>query len=86
MKPSDFTKHPWDSVLQNTESEIIACNIMNILKRTGNIFRSLTWNEYKNERLKDGNFNETEKKVFEKVKDYCKSPEKAKLFSKDWNK
>lgn len=39
MKPSDFLKHPYDSVLQHTEDEIVARNIMVILNRTGNEFR-----------------------------------------------
>lgn len=84
MKPSNFTKHPLDSVLKNNESETIARNIMVILERTGNEFRPLGWEEYKSERLKDGNFTEGEKYYFDKAIDYCKSPDTAKLFSKSW--
>ena len=46
MKPSDFRKHPLDSILQNTESEIVARNIMVILARTGDEFRLMEWDEY----------------------------------------
>lgn len=82
--PSDFCIIPWGSVLKNTESERIAENIMIILKRTGNVFRLLTWDEYKAERLKDGNFTENEKPYFIRVMDYCLFPETAKLFSPKW--
>lgn len=84
MKPSNFTKYPWSSITQNSECETIAKNIMLILKRTGDKFRPLTFDEYKSERLKDGNFTESEKNYFDKVIDYCKSPDTAKLFSKEW--
>lgn len=84
LKPSDFCTHPWSSVLQNSESETVAGNIMCILKRTGNKFRELPWDEYKTERLKDGNFTDGEHCLFDKVIDYCKSPDTAKLFCPDW--
>ena len=84
MKPSNFTKYPWNSITQKSECETIAKNIMLILKRTGDKFRPLTFDEYKSERLKDGNFTESEKQYFDKVIDYCKSPDTAKLFSKEW--
>lgn len=83
-KPSNFKKYPWNSVLQKSESETIAANIMVILERTGNKFRPLTWTEYKKERLKDGNFTELEKGYFEEVIPYCKSADTAQLFSKSW--
>ena len=86
MKPSDFTEYPWSSVCRHCEDEVVAQNIMIILKRTGNEFRDLTWKEYKKERLKDGNFTMEEKECFEKVIWYCKSEKKARLFSKYWNK
>ena len=82
--PSAFTNYPWNSVLQNSEPETIACNIMNILKRTGDTWRALSWEEYCKERLKDGNFSETEKDYFEQVIGYCCSEQTAKLFSPDW--
>lgn len=83
-QPKDFLIKPWGSVLQNSESETIAGNIMMILSRTGNTWRELTWEEYKIEREKDGEFSEREKIYFDKVIIYCKSPEDAGKFSKDW--
>lgn len=85
LKPSDFTTYPWASVLKKSESESVACNIMIILKRTGNEFRTLDWDEYKKERLKDGCFSEIEKSYFEKVIPYCASAKTAASFSKAWD-
>ncbi len=82
--PSDYCIRPWGSVLQNSESETIALNVMVILKRTGDKFRLLDWEEYKLERQKDGNFSEREKKYFKNVVDFCDSPENAERFSSDW--
>ncbi len=84
MKPSNFTSYPWSSVLQNSESETIAQNVMKVLKRTGDEFRPLSWEEYKEERLKDGNFSDREKSIFENVIPYCKSADTAVLFCKTW--
>lgn len=84
LKPSDFTFKPFGSVLQKSEAETIAANIMVILKRRGNEWNSLSWDEYKEERLKDGEFSEGEKRYFDQVIDYCKSPETAMLFSPKW--
>jgi len=83
-KPSDFCEYPWSSVCENAESEIVAKNIMVILKKTGDEFRPLSWDEYKEERLKDGSFSENEKHYFNKVIAYCENPETAKKFSKTW--
>lgn len=52
MNPSNYTTFPWDSVLQNAESETIAQNIMIILKRTGDKWRKLSFEEYQQERKK----------------------------------
>jgi len=84
MTPKDFNKHPYGSVLQNSESETVARNIMVILFRTGNAFRLLEWNEYKEERQKDGNFTESEKKYFDRVAGFCVSAESAKAFCEGW--
>lgn len=84
MKPSDFLTDPMDSVLQNAESETVARNIMAILKRTGNEFRRLTWDEYETERRKDGNFTSAEKKYFDRVVPYTVSADFAKSFSPVW--
>jgi hypothetical protein len=85
-KPSDFTNYPYSSVEQNTEREIIACNIMKILSRTGNTWRELTLEEYITERNKDSTkYNQVEKELFLCMKYWCKSAEEAKKFSKEWN-
>jgi len=89
--PSDFTIAPWNSVLQKSEAETIAANIMVILKRTGNQWRTLTWDEYKEERLKDAktdrsHFTEGEKFYFDLCIPYCLTAETAALFAPDWKK
>ncbi len=86
MKPSDFTAHPWSSILYKSEAETIARNIMVILKRTGNEWRELSWEEYKTERLKDGGFTQSERRYFDDVIAYTTSPEQAAKFSEVWNK
>lgn len=85
MKPSNFTNFPYGSTLQKTEAEIVACNIMKILERTGDTFRNLTWDEYKQERLRDKGFSVTEKSYFNQVIPYCKTSDTAVLFSPEWN-
>jgi hypothetical protein len=84
MKPSEFTKHPYGSVLQNNESESVARNIMVILTRLGDEFRLLSWGEYKQEREKDGNFTMSEKTYFDRVVGFCVAAESAKAFSPAW--
>lgn len=84
MQPSNFTKHPFNSVTSNSESETIARNIMVILQRTGNHWRRLSWEEYSTERLKDGNFTQSEYRLFDKVINYCISEETACLFCSNW--
>ncbi len=84
MYPSDFTEYPWNSILKKCESEIVAQNIMVILKRVGNKFKNIKWEEYKAERLKDGSFTNSEKSHFNDVIDYCRSADTAQLFSKVW--
>ena len=86
MKPSNFTSNPMGSVLRKSEFETVAQNIMLILKRTGDVFRELTWEEYKEERLKDRNFSEREKQYFDGVIGYCNSADKAVLFCNNWAK
>jgi hypothetical protein len=73
-------------VTKNSESETIALNIMVILKRNGNTWRELPFEEYEEERKKDGNYSEQEKYIFEGVRGYCKSPYTATLFSATWKK
>jgi hypothetical protein len=86
MTPQDIcTIHPFDSVLQSNECETVARNILVILARTGNVFRLLTWDEYKAQRLIDGHFTEREKLFFHKVVLHCATVENARLFSRYWN-
>ena len=67
-KPSDFSaEYPWSCVFETAEHEIVAMNVMKILKRTGNEFRDLSFDEYKIERLKDGNFSGIEEGYFNEV-------------------
>ena len=88
--PSDFTNIPYSSACCKAEGEEVACKIMLILERTGNVFRELSWEEYKHERLKDKNsdhdsdIERREKSYFDEVIKYCKSAETAKLFSRSW--
>jgi hypothetical protein len=86
MKPSDFAKiKPMGSVLQKSEAETVAQNIMKILKRTGDEFRDLSFDEYTYERLKDGGYSDAEVPYFDAVIKFCKSADTAKCFSKFWN-
>lgn len=84
--PSTFIGHPWSSVLQNCECEIVAANIMRILKRTGDMFRPLSPKEYVKERKKDGSYTPKELGCFDKVIKYCKNADTAALFSSTWAK
>ena len=84
MKPSDFCRHPYDSVFHHSETETVARNIMVILSRTGNIWRRLSWNEYQTERMKDGEYSDSEFKEFENAINYCISEDTAKCFSPTW--
>ena len=84
LKPSDFAFWPKESKCWKMEPESVAENVMVILARTGNLWRPLSWEEYKQERINDGNFNKWEQDLFEHVAKYCVSPEVAKEFSPDW--
>ena len=84
MKPSNFLAHPYDSVFHKMETEIVARNIMAILTRTGDSFRTMEWQEYEAERMKDGNLTHGEASQFEKVRDYCIDENVARLFLPAW--
>lgn len=71
-------------MLKNNESETVARNIMVILSRTGNNFRLLGWEEYKQHRMNDGNFSDVEKEYFDKVAGFCVAEESALAFSENW--
>lgn len=83
-QPSQFMKHPYDSVFANFEKEVVARNIMVILKRTGDTFRELSWEEYRTERLKDKGFHESEIVAFDSVVGYTITEENARQFSLEW--
>jgi len=85
MKPSNFLNFPFSSIFKNCECETIALNIMLILKRLGDEFKQLSWEEYKIERLKDKGFSNEEKKYFDKVVMFCSSADQARKFSRVWN-
>ena len=85
-KPSNYTSKPWDSVIGKWEAEKIAQNIMVILSRTGNEWRQLSWQEYQEERKKDGGFTQMEQPYFEQVVGYCASAEDANRFCSSWCK
>lgn len=84
LTPFNFTDTPMNSIFKDYNYEIIAQNIMKILKRTGNKFRLLTWDEYKTIRQKDGYFSESEKKYFLEVVGFCVNAERAQQFCSDW--
>ncbi len=87
LEPSHFKNHePFGCIFKEkaSEHETIAKNIMVILSRTGNVFRNLSWKEYKEEREKDDNFTEQEKYFFNRVNRYCSSSENATKFSPNW--
>jgi len=97
LKPSDFAKiSPMNCVFKHHEHEVVADNIMQILKRTGNEFRPLSWKEYKEERLKDITkdrrlflfYNDSigeEKLYFDLVVNWCTLPGNAVQFAPNWN-
>lgn len=86
MTPRDIcTIHPFNSITQSHKAETVARNIMVILARTGNVFRLLTWEEYKAQRIVDGHFTERECEFFEKVSRFCVTEETVRLFSNYWD-
>jgi len=85
MTPKYFaSKQPMGSIFSKYEYELVARNIMTILSRTGNEWRELSLDEYKKERVKDGNFPESEYSYFKKVLPYTLHPDFAQEFSKRW--
>lgn len=85
MKPSDFVEvFPWNSVFRNSDYETIARNILVVKSKLDDTWGEITWEQYKEKRLKDGNFSEVEKDYFDKVVDYCKDEESVRKFSPDW--
>lgn len=86
MNPSQIKKiHPYDSIYHKNEHEVVALNIAVILAGTGDVFRKLSWEEYKERRLKDGNFTESEKYYFDAVCGHVATAGDARRFSPAWN-
>jgi hypothetical protein len=85
MNPSDYITMPFNSRLQKAEAEIVALNIIKILSRSGDAWRKLTWFEYKDERLKDRHFYESELAYFNQVVPWTDSAVKAANFSPVWS-
>ena len=86
-KPSNYCSSPMGSISQNCETEIIACNIMRILKKTGDTFRDLSFEEYESARFDDGAelcHIDNEKPYFEMVIVHCTSPLAANKFCRGW--
>ena len=85
QNPSDFLNFPWESITHKSEHETVAHNIMVILTRTGDTFRSLSYSEYVSELEKDNQFSQHEL-LFNEVIDsgYFKNADTAQLFSKSW--
>jgi hypothetical protein len=85
MTPKHFaSKDPMGSIFSKYEYELVARNIMIILSRTKDEWRELSWDEYKEERLKDGNFSDSECSYFKQVLPYTLNLEVAQQFSKSW--
>jgi hypothetical protein len=95
--PSAVCKEfPWGSVKQNCEDEVIACNIVKMLARTGDTWRQITEEEYAAERQKDMaksknpngivHFSEIEIAHFREVLPYTVSAEAAASFCPAWKK
>ena len=85
LKPSNFCEFPWDSAVQDCDSEVIAVNCMKIMRRLGDNW-GLTWAQYSTERKKDGGFGSSEKWHFDRVQKYVKDGSSARTFCKAWAK
>lgn len=69
---------PWNSIFQKNEYEITAWHIMHLLAATGNVFRPLTFKEYKQK------YSGADEERFNDVIKYCKNSDTAQLFSPSW--
>ena len=84
--PSDYLHvEPMNSVFQKSEAETVMRNILIILRNITNDWCDLSFDEYKREREKDGNFSMKEKEYFFKVIDYA-HPERIGLFAPAYRK
>lgn len=84
--PADYISYPWGSILNSTEHEMIARDIMVILYKTGNVFREISFDEYKKEKTKitKNIINASEESRFMQVVNFCKNPYMANSFCKNW--
>ena len=85
LKPGHFTVYPMGSIKQSAGSQIVAQSINIIRERLGNDW-ALSWDQYKAERVKDGDFTDKEKKYFDSVIDLISSAEACINFSPSWSK
>ena len=88
MKPSHLLEHPpVNSIVGTQIAERVAHNIIKILCRNGDEWRTLSWQEYKHERQKDhaGLSIYVEYIPFAVVSSYCSNAESARRFSATWS-
>lgn len=86
ITPSQFLNFPFNCIHQKSEFETVARNIMVILFRTGNVFRELSFEEYKEERMKDGHWTDVEEVYFHHLSYLSEGDlEKICTFSPAWN-
>lgn len=86
MNPSDFReKTPYSSVFDSVQMECAAKNVMTYLAKTGDTWRPLTWEEYRDGAAKDGHTKVGyEFDYFSRVQPYTESEAAARTFSPCW--
>jgi len=83
LKPSHFTEHPSCSIAQKVEFETAAQNINIIRARLGDGW-TLTREQFRWEREKDGKVTEHEMKYFDRVIGLISSPKDCIDFCHSW--
>lgn len=84
IKPSDLmNEHPWNSVLQNSENESMACSLLKTMNKNGNEWVQPTYQQYLDYKKETGGGPGGEDQ-YDKIIDYLKSPDTAALFSPKW--
>lgn len=84
VPPKVFTDKPFSSILQKSEAETIARNVMVIRDRLGKW--ELTAEEYQREREKDGSFTLGELGYFKEVAPLIRDSVGAMNFCETWQK
>lgn len=86
LKPSDFMLcHPWNSVLESSECESMACSLMATMNKNGNEWIQPTYEQYVDYRKGLGaGYDVGGKDQYDKIIDYLKSEDTARLFSPSW--